>query len=89
MISFHFKLQNPFSYKQWSPIKSWHGVITKNKGWEVETFKSNDLLLIWIEFTNHRDHGGLELTFGLFAYTIAISICDRRHWDFDNKKWEE
>jgi hypothetical protein len=45
-------------------------------------------LEINFDFTG-SDHAGPALTFGIFGYVLIISVCDRRHWNYDEHRWQD
>lgn len=86
---FGFNIANPFSKaKSNSPIYHIFGKITKNKSWEFEINKDDKIITINISLSFRTDHAGLNLAFGIFGYCLHFEICDNRHWDYDNNRWQ-
>ncbi len=87
MFVLHFNIKNPYS-SRFKSIATKHGVITKNKSWELQFSKTNDILSIEINFTTRQCHSGLFLSLALFGYEIIFNINDNRHWDYLTNDWE-
>jgi hypothetical protein len=67
--------------------------ITENKTFEVQSMYSinYDILDFIIHFSiifKGSDHAGPEFYIQLGRFYFGISIRDKRHWDYDNNKWE-
>lgn len=91
MVYFNLLLQNPFVKDEFKNIFSRSGKVSKNKSWELESYKHSPVLFeIYIDtrFTGN-DHSGPSIALGLFSYVICARICDNRHWDYENNCWIE
>ena len=87
MFILHFNFKNPFS-NRFEIIGSKHGKITKNKSWELQLSKTNDILNVEVNFTTRQCHSGLFLSLGLLGYELIFNIHDNRHWDYLANDWE-
>lgn len=88
MISFCIGLKNIWS-NRWSVVKTWHGsAFLKNKFWEIQINKSNDIISIDLRITARQSHAGTYLALGLIGYEIIFNFYDVRHWDSERKNWE-
>ena len=62
MIYFNFNIRNPWSNDQFANIKCWHGSTPiKNKYWEIQIIKCDNVLRCEFEFNIRQDHAGLNL----------------------------
>jgi hypothetical protein len=87
MFTFNFGIKNPFS-KRFQSIVTKHGAVTKNKSWELQLSKTNDILGIEISFTTRQSHSGVYLSLALFGYELIFNIHDNRHWDYLTNTYE-
>lgn len=89
MININLQLVNPWS-ELFEPLRFWHGSVTKNKAWELQTYRSNTVAEFEFRFSLGReDHAGLTIGLGLFSWTAQFSLRDVRHWDYENNCWVE
>ena len=58
-----------------------------HKAWEFNGYRTNQLIDAELHLTFKGDHAGLHTMFGLFGYSVEISIYDTRHWDRENNTW--
>ena len=87
MIYFNINLRNPWG-GDFKNIKVWHGATPfKNKYWEIQVIKLDNLFRLEFEFNIKQDHAGANLELGLFGYEIHFTFYDNRHWDYDNNSW--
>lgn len=69
-------------------IFCWHGsTIFQNKFWELQCYKSADILDIFLRITHRQDHAGLHIGLGLFGFNLEFQIYDNRHWDKETNSW--
>lgn len=88
MISLHINIRNPWS-NRFSNIKSWNGsTIMKNKFWEIQIYKSSDIVDFCVQLTHRQSHAGVFLGLGIFGYNLELQIYDIRHWNQNNQQWE-
>jgi hypothetical protein len=80
MIHFDFHLVNPFS-NRWNCVLSKHGLVTENKAWEANVYKTHSILSIGFSLSLRTDHAGLRLQMGLVGYELELQFYDTRHWD--------
>ena len=88
MIYFNINVRNPNWWERFENIKCWAGKTPfKNKFWEVQILKNDNLLRIEFEFTVKQDHAGTRLELGLAGYEIHFSFYDNRHWSTETNDW--
>lgn len=88
MIYFNFNLRNPWWSERFQNIKCWQGSTPiKNKYWEVQIIKNDNLFRFEFSFTIREDHAGPNLELGLLGYEIHFTIYDNRHWDYEQGRW--
>lgn len=87
MFSLSFTLLNPYSNKfEHAVTKS--GILTQNKAWEFNIYRTATIFSNRLELTMNRDHAGLRLEIGLLGYEVEFQIYDVRHWNYEKKEWE-
>ena len=91
MLHLRLSLKNPFKTAGIKNVINRHGMVTKNKAWEIEYCKYS---LYWLEFDfllsfRGSDHAGPSLLIELFGHSFSFRIYDIRHWDYENNTWEE
>ena len=91
MLKFELTLSNIFAKEKFNNLFNKAGKITENKFWEFEIlYYSKNLFEFVINLSMvGSDHAGIELEFGIFGLSINFKIYDKRHWDYENNKWEE
>jgi hypothetical protein len=87
MFMINLNIKNPYS-DRFFYIKSKNGKVTKNKSWEFQINKTNDLIKFEINFTTRQSHSGLFVSLALFGYELLVDIHDNRHWDYFTNNWE-
>jgi hypothetical protein len=87
--NFNITIANPFSKKDFKSLYDKNGKITENKCWEFQIYEDDKLIKLSISLSFKTDHAGFNFEFGMFGYIITFEICDHRHWDYENNKWEE
>jgi hypothetical protein len=88
MINLAINIRNPYS-NRFENIKCWSGdTPIKNKFWEVQIYKSSDVLDFGLNISHRQSHAGIRLCLGLFGYNIEVQIYDNRHWDTEKDQWE-
>ena len=89
MIYLNINIRKPSWWDRYKSIKTWHGgTPIKNKSWEVQIIKNDNILRIEFEFSTRQDHAGINLGLGLFGYEIHGMIYDHRHWNYEKNCWE-
>lgn len=88
MIYFNLNLQNPRWNERFKNIW-WKAGETpvKNKFWEIQILKNDNLLRLEVGFTVRQDHAGINLELGLLGYEIHFTIYDNRHWNYEENRW--
>lgn len=88
MIYFNFNIRNPKWWDRFENIKCWMGGTPfKNKYWEVEIIKNDNLLRLEFEVTTQQDHAGVNLELGLLGYEAHFKFYDNRHWNSEEGRW--
>ena len=88
MINFGFNIRVPGS-NRFQQIKNWHGSTPFTfKYWELEIYKSADIVDLSFEITTKQSHAGFRLNFALLGYNIGFNFYDSRHWNYFKKTWE-
>ena len=67
-----------------------HGKIYKNKYWELDIYKSLQIISIFYFstfWTIKGDHCGFNLNIEFLNYAIDIKIYDNRHWNWPEKRF--
>jgi hypothetical protein len=84
-----FNIRNPNWWRRFQNVKCWVGKTPfKNKSWEVQIIKNDNLLRIEFEVTTKQDHAGANLELGLLGYEIHFTFYDHRHWNNETNAWE-
>lgn len=79
MITLQFNIRNPWS-RRWQILRTWHGSTPlKNKGWELQTNKTSDILGFDLRLTTKQDHAGLFVCLSVLGYEAILNIYDYRH----------
>lgn len=87
MIHLIFNIRNPWS-NRFENIKSWHGSTPfKHKYWELQIYKSSDILDFNLNITVRQSHSGVRVCFGLIGYNIDFDVYDHRHWNNDTNSF--
>jgi hypothetical protein len=88
MINLNFNIRNPYS-NRFENIKCWTGsTFVKNKYWELQIYKSADILDVGLTATHRQSHAGIRLSFGLLGYNVEAQFYDNRHWNSEENQWE-
>lgn len=78
MINIDIRLENPFKHR-WNPIKAWFGKIAQHVAYELNMFKSNTIINVYVRTQVRGDHKGIYIILGLLGYDIEFNIYDTRH----------
>lgn len=81
MINFRLSLTNPFTDRFENLYCTAGGTPFKNKFWEVQLMKSDDIVAVDLRITTRCDHAGIDLWLGLFGYAVNFNFYDNRHWN--------
>ena len=80
MISFSFRLMNPFS-DRWETVYYKDGLLGKHTGAEIQVIKDNTIVDLTFRWHTRQDHAGMSLDLGLFGYQVTMRYYDTRHWN--------
>jgi hypothetical protein len=80
MIQVNLEISNPWS-DYFKSGYCWSGKLFKNKFWELQAMRTNDIVCVRAEITYRTDHAGARFELGLLSFNIAFNIYDNRHWD--------
>jgi hypothetical protein len=90
MIYFNINIRNP-----WRKDSTWETLYTnfgsafiKNKYWEVQCAKSDNILRLEFAITHKQDHAGINLELALFGYEVHFRFYDGRHWNYVNNSYD-
>jgi len=90
MIYFSFSLRNPWSKGSFGSKYTNGGHIGGHKYWEIEVLEVGGTLLeVEFNISSHRDHGGVDASFGLAGYVLTLRLYDSRHWDDKTNDWQK
>lgn len=87
MFNLSCKITNPWCKRKFKNVFCKHGVLSKNKAWEIEFIRHNSILELSLEWYMHQDHAGVSLALALAGYEIHMQIYDMRHWDYNLHRW--
>ena len=88
MIYINLSISNPFS-DRFDHVLLKNGIVTQNKAWECNIYRSTTIIAFKFNLTGRRDHAGCQFEIGLLGYEIEFHIYDVRHWDEENNTWME
>ncbi len=86
MIYYSFRIRNPYSDRFQHAVTK-QGIVTQNKAWEFNVYRTATVLAVRVELTMRRDHAGLRLEVGVLGYDVEFQIYDVRHWDYARKEY--
>lgn len=87
MINIRFSVENP-RWDRFSNIKCWAGSTPfKNKFWECQVMKSDDIVAFDLRITTRQDHAGVDLWIGLVGYAVNLKFYDSRHWNYEKGRY--
>jgi hypothetical protein len=87
MLNFNFTLNNPFS-DRWEILFSKSGLISKNKAWEANIYKTHSIVSINCNLRFKGDHAGLQVGCGVLGIEFEFHLYDTRHWNRATDTWE-
>jgi hypothetical protein len=88
MINFSFSIKNPFS-DRWKTIYNKYGLFSNHKAWELNVYKTHQLVDVDFGLSFKGDHAGLRLMLGLIGYSVEFHFYDTRHWDYKTDTWSK
>lgn len=87
MIYFNINIRNPW----WNRFENlWNksgDTPFKNKYWEAQIMKDDELLRIEFEWSARQDHAGVRFELGLLGYKFHFTFYDSRHWNIEEGRW--
>jgi hypothetical protein len=87
MFNINLSITNPWS-NRFENIRSWSGsTFFKFKFWELQLYKSSDVVRLCIDLTHKQDHAGLKLELGLVGVNAEFVFYDSRHFDYEADRW--
>lgn len=90
MIYFNINIRNPWWTDRYANL--WYKIgktPLKNKYWEMQSIKTDNILRLEFSFTVREDHAGLNLEIGLLGYEIHFTLYDNRHWNYKLGTWQK
>jgi hypothetical protein len=89
MINLDFSIVNPWrTDKIWDILWSKSRLITQNKAWEFNGYRTGRIINLQFEWTLQGDHAGTRIMLGVFGYEAELAFYDTRHWDYDLATWK-
>jgi len=88
MIAVKFIIRNPWSDRFENLWCRSYSTLFKNKFIEIEVYKESGIVVFGLDLTTQQDHAGLDIEVGLLGYCVRFNFYDNRHWDYENKCWE-
>lgn len=87
MIYFNVNVRNPW-WNRFENLWNKSGPTPfKNKYWEAEFIKDDELFRIEFEWSIRQDHAGVKLELGLLGYKGSFAVYDCRHWNDEEGRW--
>lgn len=88
MIYFNINIRNPWWDDRFETIY-YNGGETpfKNKFWEFQFMKTENIFRIEFNYTIRTDHAGVNFELALFGYEFSINVHDSRHWHPEKNRW--
>lgn len=80
MISFSFRLKNPFS-DRWETVYHKDAMLGTHTCAEIQVVKDNTIVEFSFSWYARQDHAGITIYLGLFGYSVSIRYYDTRHWN--------
>ena len=88
MIYLNFNIRHPRWAERFDNLWNKFGDTPfKNKHWEIQVIKNDNLLRLEFEVTTMQDHAGVNLELGLLGYEIHFTFYDNRHWNYKENRW--
>ena len=89
MINLDFSIVNPWrTDKIWDVLWSKSRLITQNKAWEFNGYRTGRVINLEFEWTLQGDHAGARIMLGVFGYEVELAFYDTRHWNYDANTWD-
>ncbi len=88
MLILHLALTNPWS-RRFRNLYNRTGLLRGNLCWDFEIMQTADLVVLKFGWTMAQDHAGPYIELGLLGYTVGAHVYDRRHWNYQNNRWEQ
>jgi hypothetical protein len=89
MIQINLNIKNPFS-DRFKNIRCWAGSTPfENKFWELQLYKSSDILLLELHITHRQDHAGVRFGLAFLGFNVEFNLHDSRHWNHQTVSWEK
>ena len=89
MINLDFSIANPWrTNKVWDILWSKSRLITQNKAWEFNGYRTGYIIDVDFELRFKGDHAGARVMLVLLGYGVELHIYDTRHWDYVKNGWE-
>jgi hypothetical protein len=60
----------------------------QNKFWEIQCYKSADIIDLFLRITAKQDHAGIHIGLGFIGLNIEMQIYDSRHWHKETNTWK-
>lgn len=88
MINLQFNIRIP-GRDRFRIYCNWNGLTPlPYKFWEVEVYRSSDVIDFEFSITARQSHSGIRLGLALLGFSVAAHIYDSRHWNYQKQCWE-
>jgi hypothetical protein len=88
MIYFNVNIRNPYWADRFKNVFNWSCKTPfKNKYFEFEIIKIDNLFRVEFEVTTMQDHAGLNMEIALLGYQVKFTLYDCRHWNYEENRW--
>ena len=88
MIAVTFNIRNPWSDNFENLWCRAYSTPFKNKFIEIEVYKESSIVAFSLYLTTRQSHAGIDIEVGVLGYCLHFNFYDSRHWDCENKCWE-
>jgi len=82
MINISFSISNPHSDRFRHILSKGGGTPIRNKYWEFELLKTNDIIRFHFLVLTRCSHERAEISLGFLGWAFSFQVYDNRHWDY-------
>jgi hypothetical protein len=88
MIDLNLSISNPWS-NRWDTLFAKSNLFLKNKAWEFNGYRTNQIFDFEFRLTFRGDHAGLKFGIGILGYNLELCVYDTRHWNYIENRFYE
>jgi hypothetical protein len=88
MIDLNLSISNPWS-NRWDILWNKSGFIGKNKAWEFNGYRTNQIIDVDFNVRPKGDHAGARVMLGLLSFNVELHFYDVRHWNYTENRFYE